>query len=66
MQMQLAAITDEQLLKIRALEEELDTVLVAVDGTPETTTYASLDQSQLSRLRETENDLDCVVVAYAI
>jgi len=66
MQVELAAITDEQLLKIRALEKELDTVLVAVEGTPETTTYASLDQYQLSRLRETEEDLNCVVVAYAV
>ncbi len=66
MQVELVAITDEQLLKIRALEKELGTVLVAVEGTPETTTYASLDQNQLSRLRETEDDLNCIVVAYAV
>ena len=66
MQVELVAITDEQLLKIRALEKELDTALVAVEGTPETTTYANLDQKQLSRLRETEDDLNCVVVAYAV
>jgi len=62
MEVQAAKISDQQLRRLREFEEELGTVLLAVES-PEK--YAELSDDEVAVLQKTESDLGCIVVAYS-
>ncbi|GJL82375.1 MAG: hypothetical protein DHS20C01_20090 [marine bacterium B5-7] len=56
-----APLDTTALNEIKHLEEEIGSVVVALEPMP---AYANLDNDQLQRLRETEQRLGVVMVAY--
>ena len=62
MNLEPAAISDEQIEKIRSLESEIGKVLLAVEKPKQ---FANLSEDQLKELKKTEDSLGCVVVAYS-
>lgn len=60
-QYQTAAVNDDELKEIQALESDLGTVLVAVESRP---AYADLQPDQLARLQSAEKKLGVVLLAY--
>ncbi len=56
-----AIIDDEQIEKIRSLENELGKVLLAIEQPRK---LAQLSDEQIDELKKTEDTLGCVVVAY--
>ena len=56
-----AQVSNKDLDKIRALEEEIGKVVLAVEPQPQ---YASLSDEQLDRLRKIEAEMGVVMVAF--
>lgn len=56
-----AALDPDALETLRALEQDLGKVVVALSEQPQ---LAELDEAQLTRVREAESRLGVVIVAY--
>ncbi len=56
-----APIDDKGLERVRALEQKLGKVLVAVEPDP---AYARLDREELAALQQAERELDTILIAY--
>lgn len=57
-----AKVDQQQLSEIKALEEQLGTVVLAMDS--QQNTYAELDASQLAELQAAEKKLGVVMLAF--
>lgn len=62
MELEPARISDDEIEKIKNLEQEMGKVLLAVEKPRR---IANLTESQLQALKKAEESLGCVVVAYS-
>ena len=61
MELEPAKISDDEIEKIKSLEQEMGKVLLAVEKPRR---IATLSEEQLESLKKTEESLGCVMVAY--
>ena len=61
MELEPAKISDNEIEKIKSLEQEMGKVLLAVEKPRR---IAKLSEEQLESLKKTEESLGCVMVAY--
>ncbi len=59
--MMVSDLDDKELSKVRNLEKDLGTWVVAIDQKPR---FAHLSDEQLTRLQAAEQDMGCILLAY--
>jgi len=59
--LKIADLTEEEITKVKAMEESLDTLILALEPVRP---FAKLTEEQMKRLQELEKEMGVVLIAY--